>query len=849
MKTRRVLSLIMTVAMLLSLLGPSLALAEAELLPDDVDIIALDGEAVVLPNLDDLGDLGDLDLGDLVIGDVEPGADLDGADIDAPDAGEETSADGGIAMASYYAVTFDTQGGEPVPELQMVEEGGYAQRPEDPTRDRSAFTGWYLDGEDYFANPTPINSDVTLTAGWEVEQLEQVVGEKPDEEPRQQFEDEIEFVDQPEGEGTEGGESGTEDTEEAEGQETTEADEVSDGTEGEEIFEEMEAVTEESSYAGSEAEGHEFVFYNGPNTYNKPVTDESPFVITVWKPDLTHPNVSKSIYLWIDGKRGNDFGDELLDLLTHITYESSDPNIATVTKLGKGYQVKIIPVQGKSGNVTIKALFDGVKVAEAPVTVKYVAVDSVSYPALTMYLDQVVTLNAASGLVIEPEDATITSITAATDDTDGIIEIKQTDPPKITAKKAGTANVTVTTQDFSGVSYTFKVTMLDEDPIKIGDVGYKTLNAAVDAAKDGDVIDVNANMNGDGIMIGSGKNITIDFHDHTYVARPNAGSTGTKSQSIHIDSNSSVTMKNGTVKGDAVGSYGRMLMQNYGDLTLDNMVLDGSMFNGQSNVANFNSGNSEIKGDSKIILPKSGSMTVNMGGEEDWYPHGATLTLDGVTVEGGSLKTIGGTTPSASAMLEVKNAELGKAEYTEGYGAVVNVYPGATSTTPVPMEDCAPGYYPIALLGGKYSVTDSAVAYVEGTGLAYKTFAEAVEATKADSVTDKTITLLANVVDAYTMSVGETLKIYEKKYTITVKAPAGYTLNQSTDEDNVTTYTLSANTYTVAYNANGGGGTMANQSFTYDDKTQALTANAFTREGYLQGVEHQGRRQRHGVCR
>lgn len=60
-----------------------------------------------MPNLDDLGDLGDLDLGDLVIDDVEPGADLDGADMDAPDAGAETSADGGIAMASYYAVSHD----------------------------------------------------------------------------------------------------------------------------------------------------------------------------------------------------------------------------------------------------------------------------------------------------------------------------------------------------------------------------------------------------------------------------------------------------------------------------------------------------------------------------------------------------------------------------------------------------------------------------------------------------------------------------------------------------------------------------------------------------------------------
>lgn len=265
--------------------------------------------------------------------------------------------------------------------------------------------------------------------------------------------------------------------------------------------------------------------------------------------------------------------------------------------------------------MTIKALFDGVKVAEAPVTVKYVAVDSVSYPALTMYLDQVVTLNAANGLVIEPEGATITYIEAATDDTDGIIEIKQTSTyPKITAKKAGTANVTVTTQDFSGASCTFTVTVLDEDPVKIGDVGYKTLQAAIDAAADGDTIEVNADMSGDGIMVGSGKNITIDFNGYTYVARPNAGSAGTETQSIHIDGNSSVTMKDGTVKGENYLAYGRMLMQNYGNLTLDNMVLDGSVFNGQSNVANFNSGNSVIKGESKIILPKNGDMTVNMGG-------------------------------------------------------------------------------------------------------------------------------------------------------------------------------------------------------------------------------------------
>ena len=48
----------------------------------------------------------------------------------------------------------------------------------------------------------------------------------------------------------------------------------------------------------------------------------------------------------------------------------------------------------------------------------------------------------------------------------------------------------------------------------------------------------------------------------------------------------------------------------------------------------------------------------------------------------------------------------------------------------------------------------------------------------------------------------------------------------------VTLYAVwTANAYTVEFNANGGSGTMANQSFTYGT-AQALTANAFTRTGY-----------------
>ena len=40
-----------------------------------------------------------------------------------------------------------------------------------------------------------------------------------------------------------------------------------------------------------------------------------------------------------------------------------------------------------------------------------------------------------------------------------------------------------------------------------------------------------------------------------------------------------------------------------------------------------------------------------------------------------------------------------------------------------------------------------------------------------------------------------------------------------------------ANTYQVKFNTNGGSGTMANQTFTYDAAAKALTANAFNRTG------------------
>ena len=55
--------------------------------------------------------------------------------------------------------------------------------------------------------------------------------------------------------------------------------------------------------------------------------------------------------------------------------------------------------------------------------------------------------------------------------------------------------------------------------------------------------------------------------------------------------------------------------------------------------------------------------------------------------------------------------------------------------------------------------------------------------------------------------------------------------NLVTEDSIVLTAQWTANTYTVKFDANGGEGTMEDQTFIYDTE-QALTANTFTKTGY-----------------
>ena len=72
-------------------------------------------------------------------------------------------------IAHNWVVTFDPNGGTPVPLAQEVEYGHTATKPVEPTLKGYTFDGWYLDGEEEpFDFGTTITSDITLKAKWNI---------------------------------------------------------------------------------------------------------------------------------------------------------------------------------------------------------------------------------------------------------------------------------------------------------------------------------------------------------------------------------------------------------------------------------------------------------------------------------------------------------------------------------------------------------------------------------------------------------------------------------------------------------------------------------------------------------
>ena len=142
----------------------------------------------------------------------------------------------------------------------------------------------------------------------------------------------------------------------------------------------------------------------------------------------------------------------------------------------------------------------------------------------------------------------------------------------------------------------------DIHPIIVDGVAYKTLDAAVAAVRVGvqTIIQLNQDMAGNGVKAQNGQDVIIDLGGHTFdIDGELVGSTGTETSGFQLLKGSKVTFRNGTIKSKKA----KLLIQNYSDLTLEDVTLDATGGVAQYVLSN-NHGQVNVLGTSSILAPE-----------------------------------------------------------------------------------------------------------------------------------------------------------------------------------------------------------------------------------------------------
>lgn len=154
-------------------------------------------------------------------------------------------------------------------------------------------------------------------------------------------------------------------------------------------------------------------------------------------------------------------------------------------------------------------------------------------------------------------------------------------------------------------------------------IGYETLEAAIAAAKvdttKARTVTLLNDCSGNGIMIEKDafpNGLTVDFAGHTYTMNGTpVGSTGTETQAMHIEEGNKIILMSsaqnkGTFRADeSIGSNLMMLVQNYADLTVKNMNLDGSEVSLSGETFTLSSNNGTVVIDDSVLTPTAGNRT------------------------------------------------------------------------------------------------------------------------------------------------------------------------------------------------------------------------------------------------
>ena len=277
---------------------------------------------------------------------------------------------------------------------------------------------------------------------------------------------------------------------------------------------------------------------------------------------------------------------------------------------------------------------------------------------------------------------------------------------------------------------------------KVGNVEYATLAEAVEAVPTDSTeteIVLLKDYIGSGIKVVAGKNIVFNLNGKTYtVDKPTVGSSGTETNGFQLLKDSKVTFKNGTLDS-ATGAdslpNGGILIQNYCDLTLENVTLDTSANSNISYVISNNFGSLTAKGNT-VIKAADGKVAFDL-----WYGMNSNgLYDDGVSVTFGTDFTgsvTGKIEYGAHSRVPSNSNWKDKARLTIANGNFDTTFVDSNNNDGVAPED-----FNITIIGGTFSSDVSAYVpngYIQNENGAVETLGETNAVAKVGDTYYKTL--------------------------------------------------------------------------------------------------------------
>lgn len=221
---------------------------------------------------------------------------------------------------------------------------------------------------------------------------------------------------------------------------------------------------------------------------------------------------------------------------------------------------------------------------------------------------------------------------------------------------------------------------------KIDNTGYGSIADAVAEVQDGQTIYLVRDYEGDGVAVPEGKNFTLDFGGHTYTIDGTVGSQGTETSGMQLLKGSTLKFVNGNI----VSTKAKLLIQNYANLTLEDMTLDlsGATQTSMNYVISNNCGNVQILGNTSLKSRANDGVAFDVYYWPDGgYPEGVNVVVNTTGTITGKIEIdhddpVSDAAAAEKTSLKIQNGKFDAFEIAAYTGANVEISGGVFSEKP-----------------------------------------------------------------------------------------------------------------------------------------------------------------------